>query len=320
MDIKDQVHESEKKGSLFGLKELRESRGISFKEVVEATRVSPVMLEALEGDDFSRLPEPVYARAFLKSYAQVLEIDDRELLERYEACRSQVAASENQYEHLRKRKRQPSAVPKIVVLILLFCLASVAVYILWEHREYWYPGEGQPAVRTLEGTAAALEEEQVSRREVPESREVPSLIPDTPGETIDSKPPDPLLSEQLLHNGEERAVTEDQQPVVALEAAPEDLTGHDTASPEAGEAVEDLVLEIRASALTWVRIVRDEEPPEELYLQEGSSISRHALSRFELVIGNAGGAEVIFQGSSLGSLGRQGEVVNLSLPRNSGGR
>src|SRR5256885_17219405 len=54
------------------LRQLRETRGVSLEEIVRVTRVSSSYLHALEGDDFSALPEPVFTRRFSRAYCQVL--------------------------------------------------------------------------------------------------------------------------------------------------------------------------------------------------------------------------------------------------------
>ena len=66
------------------LKAARERRGLSLRDVFEATRVSLVNLEAVEKGDFDRLPPPVYARAFIRKYARSVGIDEEPLLKNYE--------------------------------------------------------------------------------------------------------------------------------------------------------------------------------------------------------------------------------------------
>ena len=65
------------------LKNLRESLGIALEEVFEATKISPTALEAIEHDDITNLPPKVYLRSFLKSYAEVLQLDAKQLVEGY---------------------------------------------------------------------------------------------------------------------------------------------------------------------------------------------------------------------------------------------
>lgn len=51
------------------LKQARENRGISLRQIATSTKISVVALEALERGDFSRLPGGIFSRAFVRSYA-----------------------------------------------------------------------------------------------------------------------------------------------------------------------------------------------------------------------------------------------------------
>lgn len=54
------------------LRELRRRRGVSLDEMARATRVNSQYLEALERDDTSVLPSPVFAKGFIRAYCQFL--------------------------------------------------------------------------------------------------------------------------------------------------------------------------------------------------------------------------------------------------------
>jgi len=62
------------------LSEARISRGLTLDDVERETRIARRYLEALEHDEFDALPAPVYCRAFLRTYAQFLGIDSKEIL------------------------------------------------------------------------------------------------------------------------------------------------------------------------------------------------------------------------------------------------
>lgn len=51
------------------LRDARERRGISLRQIANATKISPAALEALERNDLSRLPGGIFSRAFVRSYA-----------------------------------------------------------------------------------------------------------------------------------------------------------------------------------------------------------------------------------------------------------
>src|SRR5215212_9058012 len=57
------------------LREARERRGLSLRQVANATKISIGALEALERNDVSRLPGGIFSRAFVRSYAVEVGLD-----------------------------------------------------------------------------------------------------------------------------------------------------------------------------------------------------------------------------------------------------
>lgn len=62
------------------LQRARQSKGITIEDAERVTRIPRKYLEALELENYSILPAPVYARGFLRSYAGYLGLDPKELL------------------------------------------------------------------------------------------------------------------------------------------------------------------------------------------------------------------------------------------------
>lgn len=62
------------------LREAREARGISLEQAERETRIIRRYIAALEADDLSVFPAEVYARGFLRSYANYLGLRPDELL------------------------------------------------------------------------------------------------------------------------------------------------------------------------------------------------------------------------------------------------
>ncbi|MDX1632091.1 MAG: helix-turn-helix domain-containing protein [Thermoanaerobaculia bacterium] len=65
------------------LRQQREIRGLSLREIVDSTKISMRYLEALESDRFERLPAPIFARGFLRQYAQYVGLDSDEVVNFY---------------------------------------------------------------------------------------------------------------------------------------------------------------------------------------------------------------------------------------------
>ena len=62
------------------LSRARRARAITLEDVERDTHVSRRYLQALENEDFSIFPAPVYARGFLRTYARYLGLNPDELL------------------------------------------------------------------------------------------------------------------------------------------------------------------------------------------------------------------------------------------------
>ncbi len=57
------------------LREAREKRGVSLRQLANRTRISVMSLEALERSDLSRLPGGIFTRAFVRAYAEEVGLD-----------------------------------------------------------------------------------------------------------------------------------------------------------------------------------------------------------------------------------------------------
>jgi cytoskeleton protein RodZ len=65
------------------LRREREIRGISLKEIADATKISKRFLEALERNDHKTLPAPVFTRGFVREYARYVGLNVEEMVNRY---------------------------------------------------------------------------------------------------------------------------------------------------------------------------------------------------------------------------------------------
>jgi cytoskeleton protein RodZ len=65
------------------LRHARTRRGLTVEQLARSTKISRSTLEALENDDFDRLPGGVYTRGFLRAYAREVNLDPEETVEQY---------------------------------------------------------------------------------------------------------------------------------------------------------------------------------------------------------------------------------------------
>ena len=66
------------------LADARRARGMKLQEVSAATKISVAKLQALERDDVASLPGGIFTRGFVRSYAEVVGLDPRDTLAKFE--------------------------------------------------------------------------------------------------------------------------------------------------------------------------------------------------------------------------------------------
>jgi cytoskeleton protein RodZ len=67
------------------LRAARERRGVSLREIANATKISISVLEAMERNDVSRLPGGIFSRAFVRSYATEVGLDPESAIQEFMA-------------------------------------------------------------------------------------------------------------------------------------------------------------------------------------------------------------------------------------------
>src|SRR5262249_28007330 len=73
------------------LKRERELREVTLEEVSNATRISERFLQALEDEDWAKLPGGVFGRGFVRTVARYLGLSEESLLAEYDLARGENA-------------------------------------------------------------------------------------------------------------------------------------------------------------------------------------------------------------------------------------
>jgi len=69
------------------LKSARETKGLTLQQIASRTRIDLKFLQAIEDANYDILPE-LYIRAFIKEYAQTLDLNPKETLQKFDIARS----------------------------------------------------------------------------------------------------------------------------------------------------------------------------------------------------------------------------------------
>lgn len=158
------------------LRREREIRGISLKEIADATKISKRFLEAIERNDHGNLPAPVFTRGFVREYARYVGLNAEEMVNRYNFA----AANDDRIEkppHVEKypqtpvRDITPKPPPKrgippvyarvdrnlIAVFLIALALGGVAWWAVQYRRDREVAAETVPvAPATVAAEPAAL--------------------------------------------------------------------------------------------------------------------------------------------------------------------
>ncbi len=142
------------------LKRERELREVSAEELCRATRISPRFLEALENENWEKLPGGVFGRGFVRSIARYLGLSEESFLAEYDAARGKppdtsVGKAEDRIP------RPPNWIPAVALIGALLVLlgAFFAGRYAWhryKQRHAQSPGQNSLVLLELNsGTTAA---------------------------------------------------------------------------------------------------------------------------------------------------------------------
>jgi transcriptional regulator with XRE-family HTH domain len=91
------------------LRQAREARGLSLKQLGDRTRIGQAILQRIEAGDFAALPPGVYARGYLRAYAKAVGLDPAEVVAEFEsrlpACKTTITSIRRSIDGASERMR-----------------------------------------------------------------------------------------------------------------------------------------------------------------------------------------------------------------------
>jgi len=270
------------------LRNEREKKGLSYSQISEIIRLRPYILEALENEDWSHLPSPVFVRGFIRAYAGVLGVEQAKAVKLYQEAAPAETARPKPVEKPAKTRKKLS-----LSLVPLLMAVAFALY-LWK-------GYSSHDKGLMDSDRLRVSEKptQAEHRERPKP---PNDQMEMPAPHIPDKVSEGVLSVEVF-SSENAEAPPSSAPATPLESGP----APDIVTPE-------LSLEIEVKEMTWIRVFVDDQEPREYMLRPGDHLDWRATKGFEMLIGNAGGIDLEFNGTELRNLGSHGEVVRLRLP------
>jgi cytoskeleton protein RodZ len=309
----------------------REAKGLTIKAVMEATKISRVILLALESGDRSALPHPVYTKGFVKSYARLLGLDPDELsmvvdreyqMEQPDAGDLSYDVAPNaekafQDNEMGSGRRKRSVWPSLLIVL---ALVGAAVILVLNLNKAKLPNSPAPAPAPAERSVQPAAPETV----VPETPPADDLAAPEAGPAEDQGGADETGQAPVAEpapTAPARAETEsarDQTAVPAPAPAPavdEEAAITQEAAPD--EPKYDHVVIIRATTDKgcWIGVWRGEETKmaRDFVLRKGEPLRLMFNSPRRIRIGNVSGVTVTYNGQPYALDATKGNIQTLTF-------
>ncbi|MGO8991265.1 MAG: helix-turn-helix domain-containing protein [bacterium] len=263
------------------LKNQRESKKISLREVSKNTRVREYILKAIEEDQADLLPAATYVKGFLLAYAKYLRLDPNDVLLRYERGlkgEPAVPPSPQPVKSKQKASATPPSKPKQKIswstkqtwVVVGVIVASFVIFF------FFSPYSSNPPVEPLPEKSV---------------EEKPAVAPSPPAPATTRLP--------------------EEKPVVEHKKSP--TSSSPVAASTSVQEKKPFSVALKAAEETWVSLQVDDQPEKEMTFKPRDGISVQAANRIRMKLGNAGGVDLALNGKPLGKFGKSGEVVTLVL-------
>ncbi len=235
----------------------RESRALSIADVAQQLKLSPWQVEALEADDYTRLPGPVFVRGFIRNYARLVKLDGATVLASAEgvfpqaapAVAEAAASPEIPFPTARKSNRQKYAIAVIAAVIPLVIF------------EFYWDATPEPADKSMQAEQPA-----------------PQVVAETPAPAV--------AIAATLKTATDRAAPANELKPGALNPAAQSAT-------KTGSIPGEQVVRLRFARESWVEI-RDRNG-RKIFSQlnpPGTEQLVSGLPPLSLIVGNANGVQL----------------------------
>jgi cytoskeletal protein RodZ len=303
-------------------KQVRETKGLTVEEVASKTRIRTDFVKALEEGNFAKLPDQVFARGFVRSYARSLGLDEEDAIHRFIQSAGACYEKQDERERLKVRQaeeeRKRRANRKAVAIAIGLAILTLVILLSREQSSLLVrrTSQSEPPATAGKRVTPPESSKDVAKSDLPVRPDV-----ETPPGALKGKPSElpspPPLARSDASSGRAAAPAPAPPPVqpqatVAAPVPPPSATeGPLSALTLNGQANTDepLVLDLEATELSWVVIQIDGGSPQEALLRPGEKAKWKGQDQFTLTLGNAGGVKAELNGKPQKPFGPSGKVA-----------
>jgi cytoskeleton protein RodZ len=279
------------------LRRERELREVSLDEISVATKISGRYLNALENEEWSKLPGGVFTRGFVRSIGRYLGLDEESLLGDYDLARSRMPErmAPPPFEPL--PWQPPRWVPPVAGAIIFLLLVAGLIYgwmrIYVRHKT------------PVNAVAAVVRSPEPAASEPPPGSSAPNSVQSS----VQSSPaatPAPAATTTTAAPPES---TPTARPAAAIPAAAQ------KDQPDFAEAQEPLKLTVSTSAATRVRITADGNVKFDARMPAGENLSFTAKTEFVVSAQDSSAVLLDLNGQAMPPIGAPGSSGTIKLGR-----
>jgi len=169
----------------------RINQGLSLEELHRKTDIQLDLLEALETDDFDKLPSTFYARSFLRKYAWAVELDEHIVLDAYDSG-SMITYEEVDVDEIelsgrrRSNRKKNSFLPLFYFVLLSLSILIFVTYYVWNYIQTQPTTPATASYSVVSSTSTSSSETSSSNQSASSSSssEASSVIISGQGDTI----------------------------------------------------------------------------------------------------------------------------------------
>jgi cytoskeleton protein RodZ len=271
------------------LKSEREKRKIPLAQIAADTRISLRYLESLEEGRYGDLPGGIYNRAFLRAYCESLNLDQSEIIQRYEAEISPFPEKPLKSKTRIPPRKSSLRAGSLAIWSILLLISASGIYF----SRKWIAAVFSPYFSHAPSMSAHLKHaQQPAALPYAGERPSPAVTPATaPSPPADSQTAGPLTAHE----------------------APAQASPVPTGRVSPSAAISRLRLEIVVTEKCWISVNSDGTRVLRRELEAGEVQSLNAAEEFYLILGNAGGVHLRINDKPAKPLGKRGEVVKLRI-------
>lgn len=298
-------------------RQVRETKGLTIDEVASKTRIRLDFVKALEDGNFAKLPDQVFARGFVRSYARSLGLDEEDAVHRFAQSAGSFYDKQEERERLKVRQaeeeRRRKANRKAVGVAIGIAVVTLIVLLSREQSSVVIRRASSDTPSTASTAKKKVTIPPKDGQNAPPSAQTPPSATTSPSSNSGERSSDQGSSESASRKTDVSAPASAgavaPEPEVSIPAigAEGPLAGLPLDGAVGGES--SLMLDLEATELSWVVVQIDGGSPQEALLRPGEKARWKAQDQFTLTLGNAGGVRAELNGKPQKPFGPSGKVA-----------